>query len=298
MLAFSREESKSTTSRLFFGLYLFSIASCLCVITYQSCNEPPAKPVSPAPATIDPTRQELTVQLTRGDFTVLRFPSKKPATKAIILFGSGDGGWRSDFEERVCRGLQAQGYELIGIDCAVYAQTDYDLPTLQADYTRIAEAAEASFGARPPPLIVGGYSMGAEQVVAVAGGPNPPPGIAGLLIISPISRGRYGLRTLDQMDVPPSGPGTFALADFAPKLGAMRVVQWHGGWDPTDSLAWLDRVRVPHQALVYPNAWHDFKAACPDFLEKLGDSVEWVISPNVPPPSTAISHATQVNRTN
>ncbi|HUB67697.1 MAG TPA: AcvB/VirJ family lysyl-phosphatidylglycerol hydrolase [Candidatus Methylacidiphilales bacterium] len=235
--------------------------------------------MQPEFAGTDPTRQVLTIPLTRGDFTFLRFPSKKPAVKAIILFGSGDGGWRDDFEEKVARGLQEQGFDVISFDCADYSQTDYDLPTLQADMTRIARAAEAPFRGCPPPLIVGGYSMGAEQAVAVAGGPNPPPGIAGLLLISPTSRGRYGLRTLDKMDIPPSGPGTFGLADFAERLGAMRVAQWHGDWDPTDSVAWLSQLSAPHQKLVYPSAWHDFQSACPDFLLKLGASAAWVASP-------------------
>ncbi|MCE0498857.1 MAG: alpha/beta fold hydrolase [Methylacidiphilales bacterium] len=222
---------------------------------------------------------------------MLRFPSKQPITKAIILFGSGDGGWRDDFEERVGRGLQEQGFDIIGIDCAVYAKTDYDLPTLQIDFTRIAQVAKAPFGGQVPPLIVGGYSMGAEQAIAVAGGPNPPPGIAGLLLISPVSRGRYGLRMIDQMDVPPTGPGTFALADFAGNLGSIRVAQWHGGWDPTDSLAWLEKLRVPHQKLVYPNAWHDFHSACPDFLRQLGESVTWVAAPVTAPLANAPASA-------
>jgi hypothetical protein len=265
--------------RLAFSIYLSVIITCSLVLGYQTWGEPPAKPVAPAPVAVDPTRLELTVPLARGDFTVLRFPSAQPVTKAIILFGSGDGGWRSDFEERVARGLQQQGYDVIGIDCAASARTDYDLPTLQADFARIAQAAEAPFGTQAPQLIVGGYSMGAEQAIAVAGGPNRPPGLSGLLLISPVSRGRYGLRPLDQVDVPPSGPGTFALADFAGSLGTLRVAQWHGGWDPTDSVAWLSQVRAPHRELVYPEAWHNFRSACPDFLQKLGESAAWVAAP-------------------
>jgi hypothetical protein len=285
-----RQASGSVAGRWTFRAYLFVIASGIALLAWETWGQQ-SEPASPA-AAADPTRQELTVPLTRGDFTILRFSSKKPSTKAIILFGSGDGGWRDDFEEKVARGLQEQGFDVISFDCAAYSKTDYDLPTLQADFARIAQAAEAPFGGHPPPLIIGGYSMGAEQAVAVAGGPNPPPGIAGLLLISPTSRGRYGLRGVDKMDIPPSGPGTFGLADFAQKLETLRVAQWHGGWDPTDSVAWLDQLRAPYQKLVYPNAWHDFESACPDFLTKLGESATWVASPpGIPLANTPASNS-------
>jgi hypothetical protein len=278
-----RKEQGTETNSWVFRVYLLAVLTGFAVLAYQSWGQPPAKASQNSNAPVDPTRLHLTLPLTRGDFTVLRFPSKQPVTKAIILFGSGDGGWRGDFEEKVSRSLQQQGFDVIGIDCAAYASTDYDLPTLQADFTRIAQAAETPFGPQHPPLIVGGYSMGAEQAVAVAGGPKPPEGITGVLLISPVSRGRYGLRALDQINVPPSGPGTFALSDFAGSLAKLRVAQWHGGWDPTDSVAWLDQLTGPHQKLVYPNSWHDFRAACPDFLHKLGGSLTWIAEPPAAP---------------
>jgi len=42
------------------------------------------------------------------------------------------------------------------------------------------------------------------------------------LLISPGSRGRYGLRAADRWDVPPTGHGTFALRDFDYRLKGLR----------------------------------------------------------------------------
>lgn len=166
------------------------------------------------------TEEHLTVDLNRGPLTVYAFPSKRPVPLAIILFGSGDGGW-GGLEETIGHAFQNYGYELIGIDFEDYARTDYDLDTLQSDFTKMARMAEAPYGGHPSPLIVGGYSMGAAQAIAVAGGPKPPPGLIGVLLVDPCSRGRYGLRPADQMNVLPTGPGTFGVDSFAGSMSGI-----------------------------------------------------------------------------
>jgi hypothetical protein len=90
--------------------------------------------------TKQPDRIEVTVRLKRGDYTFHRYVPGDPQfaqhPKAIIIFGSGDGGFFG-WEDHFCKGMQALGYEVIGFDCAVYAQTDYDIDILQADFNTI-----------------------------------------------------------------------------------------------------------------------------------------------------------------
>lgn len=222
--------------------------------------------------------EAVTIPLTRDAFKAVKFPSKKPTTSAIILFASGDGGW-GGLEEAIARTLQNHGYEVIGIDSVSYAQTDYDLATLQADFGRIAQAARKSYGEHAPPLIVGGYSMGAAQAIAVAGGPHRPAGLIGLLLVDPCSRGRYGLRTSDQMDVLPTGPGTFSMDDFARTMDHLRVVQWHAENDSIDSRAWLAGLTTPHREFDFPNTGHGYKNDRDDFLRHFVASVEWILVP-------------------
>jgi hypothetical protein len=229
---------------------------------------------------LSPTHGEkLTVQLKRGPFTVYKFESKQPSTVAIILFGSGDGGW-STFEEAIGQACQKQGYEMIGIDSRKYADTDYDAETLQSDFQTIAETARKSFPQNPPPLIIGGYSMGAAQAAAAAGGPHPPARLTGLLVVDMLARGRYGLRTADEMNVLPTGPGTFGVADFSDAVKPLRIVQWHAERDGIDSTEWLNTLEAPHRKLVYPGVGHGYEQDDrKPFLDQLMASIGWILDP-------------------
>jgi phosphatidylglycerol lysyltransferase len=220
----------------------------------------------------------IVVQLTRGAFTILDFPPKKAESHALVLFGSGDGGW-SEFEEEICHTLQDHGYEVIGINSNAYGMTDYNQDILQSDMTRIARAATASNAEHPPPLIVGGWSMGAAQAIATGGGPHPPPGLVGLLLIDPCARGRYGLRLSDQADLLPTGPGTFGADDFSDAMGNMRVAQWHAALDSIDSRDWLASLISPHREFDFPGTGHYYSKGRAEFLQQLVASVHWVLTP-------------------
>ncbi len=225
-----------------------------------------------------PDKLTFSAKLKRGPFAFFEFPSRKIQTRALILFGSGDFGW-GGWEDAVARSLADAGYDVVGIDCAAYAKTDYDLDTLQADEAEMARMASVPHGSHPPPLILGGWSMGAIQAVAAAGGAHPPPHLVGLLLLASPNRGRYGLRVTDKLDIPPTGPGTFGVSDFAEGLRPVRVLQWHGGFDPLDSVSWLQTLPAPHQELVYEHGFHDFNGPSPDFFPMLVDSVNWILQP-------------------
>jgi phosphatidylglycerol lysyltransferase len=224
---------------------------------------------------LPPHGEPVTLQLTRGPFTFLDYHPRS-TTRAMVVFASGDGGWNT-LEESIARTLQSHGYNVIGIDSMVYAKTDYDLDSLQADFNKIVQRAQASYGSNPPPLIMSGYSMGAAQMTAVTAGPHPPPHVAGLLLIDMCARGRYGLRTSDQLNVLPTGPGTFAVSDFAKTIQDMRVVQWHAGEDEIDSRAWLSLLTVPYRELDFPGTGHDYSTGRDDFLQQLVDSMGWLL---------------------
>jgi hypothetical protein len=127
--------------------------------------------------------------------------------------------------------------------------------------------------------------MGAEQAVAAAASPHRPPNLVGLLLISPGNRGRYGLRDADRWDVPPTGRGTFALADFAHGLKGVRVAQWDGNLDLLGSQEWLSSLTTPHKAFGFPWGLHDYNAASDAFLAMLKRSVDWILWVPPPPPS-------------
>ena len=234
---------------------------------------------------VQPDPVNVTLRLKRGDFTILRFVPGDPKFAAhplaIIIYASGDGGF-GGWEYRFCGPLQIAGYEVLGFDCKVYAKTDYDLDTLQADFNTIAQSSLSRYGDHPPPLILGGWSMGAEQVVPAAGGPHPPAGLAGLLLLSPGKRGRYGIRAIDGLNVAPTGPGTFAVEDFAHGLDNVRVAQWNGTIDLPGSKNWLSSLTAPHKAFLYPYSTHYYHGFSDDFLKLMKKSLTWVLSPDEP----------------
>ena len=83
-----------------------------------------------------PSGEKVRLNLNRGNFEVLLYPAKLDnagaSPKALIIFGTGSSGW-SYWEEAVCCRLQADGYEILGIDFALYSQHDYDLNILSID---------------------------------------------------------------------------------------------------------------------------------------------------------------------
>jgi hypothetical protein len=271
-------QREAWTQRILLWGELLLVAGFL-VFRFYVAVQTPATVISTAVVPVTPPdRTTETLHLKRGDFDVFRYIPGDPAfaahPKALIVFGSGDGGF-DGWEDRVCKALQADGCEMIGFDCARYAKTDYDLATLQADMATITHA----FPHDPmPPAILGGWSMGANQAVAAAGGPNRPAGLTGLLLISPSGRGRYGLRDADRWNVPPTGNGTFALDDFAAKLDGLRVAQWDANLDLLDSTAWLKDITTTHKAFTFTLGFHDYGGASDEFLTELKKSVAWILS--------------------
>jgi hypothetical protein len=178
----------------------------------------------------------------------------------------------------VSRELQSAGYEVLGIDFALYARSDYDLDILEHDYQQIAEYGVKACGNRPLPIILGGWSTGAEQAVAVAGGPHPPAGLVGLLLVSPGSEGAYGTNATNYVNWNTPPAKLFKLADFAPKLNPLRIAQWHAQLDPLDSRTWLDSLSTAHREFDFDHALHDYRGACREFRAQLSKSVLWILN--------------------
>ena len=232
---------------------------------------------------VDSRHQNISVEFKRGSFNIRRFhypnqrdSSFKEVPRALILFVSGGGGW-NEWEEKVCDNLRKYGYEVLGVDVRLYAQADYDLDTLQQDFQTLAAYGMKPYGDQARPLIVGGWSSGAEQAVAIGGGPHPPAGLVGLLLISPGSWGGYGWYAANDVGPHLMKKGTFDLTDFAPGLSHVRIVQWHAGLDILDSRAWLNAVKGPHREYDLSYAIHDYDGASDKFLAQLNDSLAWIL---------------------
>jgi phosphatidylglycerol lysyltransferase len=241
-----------------------------------------------AAAKDDQTPREV-VMLTRGMFAALRLYSPESpggthaaAPRALIVFGSGDGGW-SYWEERVCRHLAARGCVVAGIDFARYAASDFSAEIVAKDFaTLVAELRKRHPAAAQAPVLYGGWSMGAEHSLpAAAEAQVRPRELRGLLLVAPGARGRFGLRTSDKLFTP-HGDNTFALRDVAPRLRDLPMAVFHGGLDPLDDLNWDDDLGLNLRLWTIPRVFHDFGNAGPEFLAALTEALDWMV-PVAPP---------------
>jgi phosphatidylglycerol lysyltransferase len=226
-----------------------------------------------------------TVHLSHAEAGVRLYEPDTLPPKAILIFGSGDGGW-SAWEDAVARWLREDGCYVVGFDFREYAAKDYDLDTLSKDMAALARDAANRCQGENTPVIYTGWSMGAVQAVPAAS-KNRPPNLAGVILMSADSRGRYGLRSSDELGVTPEGPGTFGLGQFNAALKDLRVAQFHGGADFMASTAWIQSLASPHALYIVPGANHGFNGPDDSFKDWIVRGVNWVLgddSAAAPPP--------------
>jgi phosphatidylglycerol lysyltransferase len=228
------------------------------------------------------------VLLQRGPFDVRWTLPVNVPVRGLFVLGSGDGGW-SYWETRAAEHLARRGWAVAGVDFARYAETDFTQAILAGDYaTLVAELARRAGTARgegepTPPVVYGGWSMGAEHSLpAAAVLKTRPKTLRGLLLVAPGERGRYGLHTADKLGIKPTGPGTFSLADFAGQLGGLRLAQLHAGLDPLDSTDWHHGLNLDLKLWTYPRAFHDFDNASDAFLALVDEALAWVAARQEP----------------
>ncbi|MDB6079815.1 MAG: hypothetical protein JWO82_3562, partial [Akkermansiaceae bacterium] len=192
---------------------------------------------------------------------------------AMIVFGSGDGGW-TDWEEQMCQWLSDAGWWVAGMDCYNYAQKDYDQDLLRNDFQVMARSLEAPEGT---PLYYGGWSMGAVQAVAAVGERDKrPKDLDGLLLFSCGFRGRYGLREIDTMGISPTGENTFALNEFNDDVKDLRIAQFQGGADILSSTAWIKSLQETTALYELPGYDHGFGGPEDSFRPHLLRALGWL----------------------
>ncbi|MGA8477991.1 MAG: AcvB/VirJ family lysyl-phosphatidylglycerol hydrolase [Chthoniobacterales bacterium] len=219
----------------------------------------------------------IAISLRRGSFDTYDFvPSDPP--KAIILFGSGDGGWGA-VENRVCAFMQRNGFYTVGIDFRKYAMTNYDSDTLVSDFAVMAADAGKRAGNAELPVIYGGWSMGAVQAVAAcAGADRRSPRLVGLVLMSMDQRGRYGLGLPEQIGLEPVGEGTFGVAEFTAAVANLNVVQLSAIGDWMNNTDWIKTLKTSHRLYELENSNHDFNGADNALRQALLEGIKWILN--------------------
>ncbi len=230
------------------------------------------------------TAEVLPLNLAGGKFETLYFAADHP--KGIVIVATGDGGWSGQWEEPVARHAAAAGYAVGGWDCRKFADTRKFGRTQLAAAFNAAVAAVRSRAGLPVdcPVWFTGWSTGAEWAIAAAAGADREPHLAGILAAAPGDRSRYGISASDLLGVEPQGPDTYALADFAPMLKGVKIVQFAGEIDPLDDVEWIKSLTVatPHKLITIPNAPHDMDRAGNRFLSEFDMAIQWTLDVKAP----------------
>lgn len=224
----------------------------------------------------EPPVPRATVTLAHLPAVVRLYEPDQTPPKAIFIFGSGDGGW-SPWEDAVARWLRDEGVYVVGFDLNEYSKKDYSQELLGQDMAKLAADAMERCKGGESPVIYGGWSMGAVQAVAAAASNHRPAHLVGLMLMSADQRGRYGLRSSDEIGITPEGPGTFGLSDFTNAVKDLRVAQFHGSADFMASTAWIQTLKSPHALYVKDGANHGFDGPDDDFQKWIQQGLNWVL---------------------
>lgn len=228
--------------------------------------------------------ETLPLQLSSGPFETLYFPAEHP--KGIIIVATGDGGWSKQWEEPVALHAAAAGYAVGGWDCRKFADTrKFDHGQLVESFNA-AVAAVRKRAALPEdtPVWFSGWSTGADWSVAAAASPEREKHLVGVLAAASGDFSRYGITQSDLLGIQPTGPDTFALADLAPALHGVRIVQFAGEYDVLDNTEWIGRMHqaTPHKLVTIPAANHDMNGAAARFLSEFDMAIQWMLDTPIP----------------
>lgn len=230
------------------------------------------------------TAEKLPLTLAGGPFDVLYYEAKNP--KGILIVATGDGGWSNQWEEPVALHAAAAGYAVGGWDCRKFADTRKFGRAELVEAFNAAVAAVRRKGNLPAdcPVWYTGWSTGAEWGIAASASPDREKHLVGILAAAPGDRSRYGLTKSDLLGMEPTGPDTYALADLAPELRGIRIVQFAAGLDPLDDTTWLQALQpqTPHKLVTIPGVPHDMGGAGRRFLSELDMAIQWMLD-NPPP---------------
>ncbi len=220
----------------------------------------------------------LPLQLSTGAFQTTYYPAANP--RGVLIVATGDGGWSGQWEEPIALHAAGAGYAVGGWDCRKFANTR---SFNQAQLVEAFNAAVAAVRQRAKlpdtcPVWFTGWSTGAEWALAAAASPERPPHLMGVLPAAPGARSRYGITSQDLLGLPSTGPDSFALADLAPALQGVHVVQFSAGLDPMDDAAWLDALgpRTPHKLIRIPGVLHDMDRAGERFQAEFDMAIQWM----------------------
>ena len=227
----------------------------------------------------DTPHSKLPVTTSRGEFSIHVYTPKADSGRPLLLLLSGEGGWRS-FDQKLAGYFQEEGFWVGGIDCLKYFWKAQDDRRALAEDIRAYAAALARAAGRPEnaPIVLAGFSFGADLAPWVAGGEGWGSRIAGLLMLGPDDVGSLEFRVLEIMGFE-QHDHIFQVSDALASIGKTPVVFIYGGSDHTTSAVSLAKTApCPKKLVKVPDGDHHFNGKETELRRSIREGVEWLLS--------------------
>jgi type IV secretory pathway VirJ component len=226
----------------------------------------------------DTPHDKAPVTTSRGDYSLHVYTPPQDRQYPLLLLMSGEGGWRN-FDQRLAGYFQQQGFWVGGIDCLKYFwKAQDDRKALAADMRAYAKALAFAAGrTEDSPLVLAGFSFGADLAPWIAGGEGWNSRIAGLIMLGPDEVGSLQFRVLEVFGFE-EHEHIFQVSDALTSARGIPLLFIHGGADPHSSAPHLaDAAPPPKKILTVPESDHHFTGHEEDLKRVLAEGVKWLL---------------------
>jgi type IV secretory pathway VirJ component len=233
------------------------------------------------------------VKTSRGDFNLIVYPpaasAAGPAASAadperpLVLLASGEGGWRR-FDVMIAGFLSDAGYWVGGMDAMKYFwEAQDDRQALAVDIRAYADALATIAGRKPGgPILLAGFSFGADLAPWVAGAGGWGDRLRGLILIGPDETGSLEFRIMEIMGFSPKDH-IFSVAEALKSAAGVPVLFLHGEKDSNSAApALATSAGEPKRIAVIPGADHHYSGKEEDLRRALLEGLDWIRSQKRP----------------
>jgi type IV secretory pathway VirJ component len=238
-----------------------------------------------SPAHADTDHARAAVKTSRGDYSLHVYAPSQDHQRPLLLLMSGEGGWRN-FDQRLAGYFQRQGFWVGGIDCLKYFwKAQDDRQALAADVRAYALAlARAAGRAEDAPIILAGFSFGADLAPWIAGGGGWGSRIVGLIMLGPDEVGSLQFRVLEVFGFE-EHDHIFQVSEALTSSQGIPKLFIHGGADEHSSAPMLAQAApAPKKLLTVPDSDHHFNGHEEELRHALIQGVQWLLQGEPPPP--------------
>ncbi len=204
--------------------------------------------------------------------------SRKGEAKPVVLLVSGEGGWKS-FDILLSDFLTTDGYWVGGVDAKAYfSDPQDDRGLLAADMRSYATELQRVAG-KPigGPLVLVGYSFGADLAPWLGGAPGWGGRVRGLVMIGPDESGSLEYRITEMLGINYSSH-SFSVAEALKSSAGIPTLFLHGekdGWSKAPKL--FAAAGEPKKLITIPRATHHFGGHEEELRAGLRDGLRWIL---------------------